>query len=290
MSQSYTSKAKVLLIGSVSTLNMLKSQHLNFDLDVAPSMDQALDYFSKKEYLLLIWETDEEPSENHKGLEVLEVIQKDSPSTQIIMIVPESDLHFALQGLDIGVYQFLKKPVNIVELVETARLALEKSPITEGSHLLDTNSSIFEGILGTSQAIKKVIHQIKQVAQSDATVLVQGETGTGKDLVATAIHNQSNRNPFPFIAVNTGAIPEGLIDAEFMGYVKGAFTGATSDKEGYFEQAHRGTLFLDELGNMPHKVQISLLRIMEKKVFEGSAELKIKFPMRESLVQPMKTY
>lgn len=270
MSKFYSKNDRILFIGSSTIWDLMHNSALSeYHLDRAQSMDHALDRFSKNEYNLLIWETDEDPSESHKGLEVLEVIQKDSPITQVVTIVPEHELDLALQGLDIGAFQFLKKPVNILELSETARLALEKAPIAEQSRLLDKNKQTgdFEGIIGNSKAIKKVIEQIKQVSLSDATVLVQGETGTGKDLVAAAIHRHSQRKEHPFIAVNTGAIPSDLIDAELMGYAKGAFTGATTEKVGYFEQANHGTLFLDEIGTMPHRVQVSLLRILEKKPF-----------------------
>lgn len=270
MSKFYFKKERVLFIGSTTIWDLMhKSPLAEYQLDRAQSMDHALDRFSKNEYNLLIWETDEDPSESYKGLEVLEVIQKDSPITQVVTIVPGHEFDLALQGLDKGAFQFLKKPVDILELSETARLALEKAPIAEQSRLLDKNrqSGEFEGIVGNSKAIKKIIEQIKQVAQSDATVLIQGETGTGKDLVAAAIHRHSQRKDHPFIAVNTGAIPSDLIDAELMGYAKGAFTGALTEKAGYFEQANHGTLFLDEIGTMPHRVQVSLLRILEKKPF-----------------------
>lgn len=287
------------MIGAKETMAPLKD-HLGDEYEIlrVPSMDHSLDIFSRCEIHLMIWETDEDSSENHKGLEVLEVVQKDSPSTQIIMIVPRSDLELAFKGLDMGAYQFLKKPLDSLELAQTAQLALEKAPIGGPSQLLDhagENRLAFEGILGKSQGIRDLVQLIQQVAQSDATVLITGETGTGKDLVAAAIHRQSLRRERAFIPLNTGAIPEDLIDAELMGYAKGAFTGAGVDKEGCFEQADGGTLFLDELGTMPHRAQVSLLRVMEKKPFRRvggkkyiSSDVRIIGATNENLLQAVK--
>jgi len=132
------------------------------------------------------------------------------------------------------------------------------------------------GLIGISEKIKDVVKMIEQVGPTDISVLIEGESGTGKELVARAIHGESNRHDNPLVVVNAGAIPEGLIESELFGHVKGAFTGAVSDRKGYFEEANGGTIFLDEIGEMPLNTQVRLLRILEQKEYQrvGNAESK----------------
>ena len=245
-------------------------QEKKLHIDTARSIDVILEKFSKKSYDILIWQTDMAKQDKHNGIELLEVISKDSPRTQIIIISDENDLDLALDGIRAGAYQYMMQPINTNELLSLITLALQKQPVVGESNLLHPINKIgleFHGIYGLSIPIQHVVQQIKEAAMTDISVLITGETGTGKDLVAAAIHKESHLRDKPFVVVHTGAMPEELIGSELFGYEKGAFTGAETSAEGKFEQANGGTLFLDEIGTMNQKVQVSLLRILEKNAF-----------------------
>ena len=163
------------------------------------------------------------------------------------------------------------QPINEKELHSLIKLALQKQPVVGESTLLNPMNRIgveFHGIYGVSVPMQHVVHQIKEASMTDISILITGETGTGKDLVAAAIHKCSQLKEKPYVVVHTGAMPVDLIASELFGYESGAFTGATESTQGKFEQADGGTIFLDEIGTMDHKVQISLLRILEKNSFQ----------------------
>lgn len=263
----------ILVVENKDQIRSILTSHLKekkLQIDTARSIDVILEKFSKKLYDILIWQTDIAKKDKHNGIELLEVISKDSPRTQIIIISDENDLELALDGIRAGAYQYMVQPINTTELLSLITLALQKQPVVGESTLLHPMNKIgleFHGIYGLSLPIQHVVQQIKEAAMTDISVLITGETGTGKDLVAAAIHKESALKHQPFIVVHTGAMPEDLIASELFGYEKGAFTGAETSTEGKFEQANGGTLFLDEIGTMNQKVQVSLLRILEKNAF-----------------------
>lgn len=206
------------------------------------------------------------------GLEVLRRAKELDPDLPILMVTAYGGFDGAVQAIKAGAFDYLTKPVDNTELVAKVRQALAKRPPNKKLHPpLQTSkeaaSRQLEEILGTSEAISKVIADVRLVAASDFTVIVQGETGTGKELVARAIHQCSLRSKNPLVPLDCGAIPENLFESELFGYEKGAFTGAAGRTVGKFEMAHGGTLFLDEIANMPLNSQSKLLRAIQEKTF-----------------------
>lgn len=261
----------VLLIEKTEEIfSILRKEYKDFDIDIVRSIDPILDKFSEKNYDLLIWQTDIAKDNQDNGKELLEVISKDSPKTQVIIVTDENQTDLAIEGIEAGAYQYLVRPLKTKELFSLIKAALQQQPVFGENLLLNPKNRInfsFEGIYGVSLPIQHVIQQIKEAASTDISVLITGETGTGKDLVASAIHKRSSRKKNPYIVVNTGAMPTELITSELFGYEKGAFTDAAETSIGKFEQANSGTLFLDEIGTMDSKTQISLLRLLEKNSF-----------------------
>jgi two-component system nitrogen regulation response regulator GlnG len=201
------------------------------------------------------------------GMEALPELKRIAPDVPVIMCTAHVDVPTAVRAMQLGAYDYLTKPFDPELLLLTVKRALERQDLLAR---IDELKSQGEGIsladrMGSSRAIQSVIQQVAQVARSSFTVLVQGETGTGKELVARAIHNQSSRRDKPFVAVDCGAIPETLVESELFGYEKGAFTGAVRRKDGQFQAAGGGTVFLDEIGNLPLATQAKLLRALEER-------------------------
>ena len=200
------------------------------------------------------------------GIQTMKELRKAGIGAPIIMITGYADVPTAVEAIKLGAYDFLTKPPQIDKLVLTIQRAIEKYHLEQSIKQLDSSiESSLEWIFGRSKAMKSVIQQIRQVAWSDFSVVIQGETGTGKSLAAQMIHNMSKRTEKPFQAVDVGVIPETLIESELFGHEKGAFTGADKRRKGFFEMADTGTLFIDELENMPHYMQGKLLRAVEEK-------------------------
>ena len=205
-----------------------------------------------------------------KGTELLEKIKTLNYQTSVIMITAFGSLETAITALRNGASDYILKPVEFDELLiktkrlfEIRELLLENRVLREEIH----RKYDFENIIGKSSSIKKVYEMIEAVAETDSTVLISGNSGTGKELVARALHYKSHRKNKPFVAVNCGAISENLIESELFGHKKGAFTGAIFDKEGYMKAANGGTLFLDEISEMPPQLQVKLLRAVQEKEY-----------------------
>ena len=212
------------------------------------------------------------------GLDILNGIKEQEPETVVIMITGNTNVPNVLTALRGGAHDFIGKPIHLEELRITLRNALETRELRrEVRHArrerVDTFS--FEQILGDSPSMKKAIELARRVAASDVpSILLQGETGTGKDLFARAIHQASERANAPYLAINCAALPATLIESELFGYEKGAFTDAKQKKEGLFEQAQGGTIFLDEIGEMELSLQAKLLRVLEEGAFRRVGGLK----------------
>jgi len=200
------------------------------------------------------------------GMEVLARAKKALPDSEVIVVTGHASVPTAVQAMQQGAFNFLEKPVTPDKLRAVAEKAVDKVRLKrenlELSQRLDEKFG-FEGIVFTSKKMQAMIDRLKRVAPTDATVLITGENGTGKDLVAQAIHQNSPRKSKRFVALNAGAVAENLVESELFGHVKGAFTDAVTDREGAFEYANGGTLFLDEIGDMPPATQIKLLRVLE---------------------------
>jgi DNA-binding NtrC family response regulator len=204
------------------------------------------------------------------GLDIISQVREKSPATQIILITGFATIETAVEAIKLGAYDYLTKPLSIDKVRIKVKRALEKTALTvEIAHLRQELSQCFgfESLVGKSQKMLEVFKIIRQTAESDSNVLITGESGTGKELVARATHYNSLRRNNRFVPVNCGAISKELIEAELFGYVRGAFTGAVSDRTGFLELASGGTLFLDEIGETTPAFQVKLLRVLQEGEF-----------------------
>lgn len=200
------------------------------------------------------------------GWDVVDHIKKVSPETEIIISTGHGSMEAAIQAIRKGAYDFIPKPCKLVTIANVLKRVAEKRALTNKNIALETRLKAVEGtcrMIGSTPPMQQVKSMISKVAPTDSAVLVLGETGTGKELVARRIHEESNRSTMPFVAVNCGALPENLVESEFFGHRKGAFTGADTPRKGLFEVANGGTLFLDELGELDKNMQVKLLRFLE---------------------------
>ena len=202
------------------------------------------------------------------GIDALVKIKQDYPYIQVIMMSGHADVETAVKATKLGAYDFIEKPLTIEELLLAVNNALNFYQLEEEIGILRERDKNRYHITGNSDAVKKLKENIEKVAPTNASILIMGENGTGKELVAHSIHRLSTRSHKPMIEVNCAAIPEELIESELFGHEKGAFTGAGAKKKGKFDIAHEGTLFLDEIGDMSLKAQSKTLRILQEQKFE----------------------
>jgi two-component system response regulator PilR (NtrC family) len=215
------------------------------------------------------------------GLEVLKAVKEISPDTVVVMITAFATHETAVEAMKRGAYDYLTKPFQVDEVQLIIRNALEKRRLSTENMLLKreiASQSSFAQIVGKSEAMVKVFDMIRKVADNKSNVLICGESGTGKELVARAIHYNSSRSRYPFVTVNCSALPEQLLESELFGHMKGAFTGAVSNKAGLFEVADGGTVFLDEIGDTTPPMQVKLLRVIQEREFRrvgGTKDIKV---------------
>ncbi|MCX7882414.1 MAG: sigma-54 dependent transcriptional regulator [Brevinematales bacterium] len=209
------------------------------------------------------------------GLDVLEYIHKEFPLLPVVVISGHGNIKMAVEAMRKGAYDFIEKPLSIERILGTTRNAITYKNLLLENMSLKSTANIAPSFVGKSAGITQILSSLPQIAQSDAGVLITGENGTGKEVIARLIHYHSKRRYFPFVGVNCAAIPDTLIESELFGYEKGAFTGANKQKKGKFEQAHRGTLFLDEVGDLSLSAQAKVLRVLQESEFErvGGNEL-----------------
>ena len=202
------------------------------------------------------------------GIELLEKVKEEYPETIVIIITAYGSIETAVKAMQMGATDYLLKPFKPEQLsLVIEKAAHQKRLVSEYEYVKGRLDEItrFDNIIGQSAPMQKVFALIPEVAQSDASVMITGETGTGKELVAKAIHAKSKQSHLPFIALNCGAIPDTLLESELFGHQKGAFTGATHPRKGFLEVVSGGTLFLDEVGEISQKMQVDLLRVLEEK-------------------------
>ncbi len=212
------------------------------------------------------------------GIEVLKKVKETGPDIEVIIITGYGTIKSAIEAIRHGAYDYIEKPFPPEELLNVVKRALERrNLILENTRLRKEVQALYsvENIVGTSKPIQKVFNLIATVSPTESTVLITGETGTGKELVARAIHYNSPRREGPFVVVDCGTIPDNLIEAELFGYLKGAFTGAADSQKGLVEIARKGTLFLDEIGNLHLNLQSKLLRLIQEREYRpvGGREL-----------------
>jgi two-component system nitrogen regulation response regulator NtrX len=204
------------------------------------------------------------------GLEALERIREGWTSIEVVVISGHANVDMAVRAVKLGAFDFLEKPLSLDKVVTLSRNALSIQSLREENRILKKNAGLqADPIIGTSEVIEQVRALIRQAATSDARILITGENGTGKELVAQAIHQNSARNGKPFIEVNVAAIPDTLIESELFGHEKGAFTGAIANRKGRFEASNHGTLFLDEIGDMSLVAQAKVLRAIQEQRIES---------------------
>jgi two-component system NtrC family response regulator len=239
-----------------------------FEVAEAPDGSAALERFRKEPFDLIL--TDQKMS-GLSGLELLEAARAISPEVAVIVMTAYGTIETAVAAIKAGAADYLTKPLNLDELLhriaqvrERQRLLRENRELREA---LQERHRV-EGILGESGRMQEVLSLVRRVAGSDATILIQGESGTGKELIAKAIHYASPRARGPLISVNCAALPETLLESELFGHEKGAFTGAVATRKGRFEAADGGSLFLDEIGDLPLHLQVKLLRVLQERTFE----------------------
>lgn len=210
----------------------------------------------------LMLETDE------AGLEILREAKRKSPETEVVLMTAFNGVETAVEAMLEGAFNYLQKPLDLKRLRSIVQKAGETTRLRRVNRNLNERLDEkfgFDGVVGSSPAMLKTIERLKRIAPTDATVLILGETGTGKELFAQALHQNSPRKNKPFVALNCAALSEHLLESELFGHVKGAFTDATSDRVGKFEYANGGTIFLDEVGDMPPSTQVKLLRVLENR-------------------------
>ncbi|MEE9524564.1 MAG: sigma-54 dependent transcriptional regulator [Thermodesulfovibrionales bacterium] len=215
---------------------------------------------------------------NMDGIEALEIIRDITPDIPVIMISGHANVELAVKSTKLGAYDFLEKPLSLDRIIITVERAIEKRVLLKRYRELKEGYTKTIELVGKSPGIKSVINQIGLAAKSNATVLITGESGVGKEVVARLLHSASDRAEKSFVEVNCAAIPQELIESELFGHEKGSFTGAFETKKGKFELADNGTLFLDEIGDMSMQTQAKVLRVIETQVFQkvgGSKNIKV---------------
>jgi len=215
------------------------------------------------------------------GIDILKRIKIDYPYTNVVLITGNASAETAVEAMKEGAFDYITKPVDFEKLKIIVSKALEKSQlVAENLYLRQQlrGKYAFDNIIGHSPAMQQVFSRLEKIVHTDSTILILGDSGTGKELVARAIHFNGTRRNKPFIAINCGAIPAELLESELFGHVRGAFTGAVADKPGKFELADGGTVFLDEIGTMPAHLQMKLLRVLQEQEIErvgGSRRIKL---------------
>lgn len=237
-----------------------------FEVETAASGEACLEISRKQHFaciLLDIWLGD-----GIDGLETLQKLREEGSDAAVVMISGHGNIETAVRSTKLGAFDFIEKPLSLDRTVVTVKNAIRQRDLERTNEQLQKDLADEYVMVGESVAMRALRKQISIVAPSDGRVLISGESGTGKELVARAMHAQSKRRGAPFVEINSAAIPEELVESELFGHVKGAFSGATSNKKGKFEIADGATLFLDEIGDMSPRVQAKMLRVLEEQRFE----------------------
>ncbi len=257
------SRYRILLVDDDPSLLKLLSLRLRangFQIETAISGRQALGQLATLQPHLIITDL---RMEGMDGQTLFEAVHKDFPSLPVIMLTAHGTIPDAVNATRKGVFSYLTKPFDSSELLQTIETALSQGYTSEERGLESDHNHWRREIVSQSTMMEELLAQAQRIAQSDVSVLIQSDSGTGKELLARAIHNASPRHDAPFVPINCAAIPEALLESELFGHRKGAFTGADRNRTGLFETANNGTLFLDEIGDMPMEFQAKLLRVLE---------------------------
>ena len=281
---------KVLIVEDEKAISgvlhsILSDELTDYEILVAEDGLEAYKLLEKDDFALIISDI---KMPKLSGLELLKQSLQLKPDTTFVMISGHADIDTAVSALKDGAYDFISKPIDINRLITSVRNALDRKNLVQKANTLQKENTQLKKkvskkyqMIGRSSALTKIQEMIEKVAPSDARVLITGPNGAGKELVAHAIHSQSERNRGPMIEVNCAAIPSELIESELFGHVKGSFTGAIKDKQGKFELANGGTIFLDEIGDMSLVAQAKVLRaLQESRVSPVGSDKEIKVDVR----------
>ncbi len=240
-----------------------------YEVTVAESGDRALEKMQKSEFAVVLM--DYNMPEGIDGIDLLNRLRRLRPASQIVVITAYASTEQAIKAIELGALDYVSKPFNVAEIKGIVRRAIQeyegRARSSSGDMPSGEGSAGMVAVVAESPGMKKVLDYARQVAPTDSTVLITGESGAGKEIVARFIHNNSERRNAPWYPINCGAIPETLQESELFGYEKGAFTGADKIKRGYFEVVGTGTLFLDEIGELSENMQVKLLRVLQDHIF-----------------------
>jgi DNA-binding NtrC family response regulator len=275
------SQPRILIIDDeplmrISIADALKAE--GYQVKVAATGPEGVDFIKKEQFDLIISDL---RLPGLDGLQVLQTCREVSARTGVILITAHGSVETAVEAMKIGAYDYVTKPFSMDELLLIVKRLVKMLELEDENRLLREELEgrfSFRGILGKNEKMHEVLEMVKLVAPSDSTILIIGEKGTGKEVVANAIHHNSMRREGPFIRVSCEALPDSLLETELFGHEKGAFTGALRQRKGRFELAHQGTLFLDEIAGISQGVQLKLLRVLEERKIErmgGTASVEV---------------
>lgn len=262
-------KGRILVVDDEKSMREILEIFLKnegYGVSVAENGEKAIEVMKEDIFDLIITDMN---MPKVGGLELLKSVKQTAPETVVVIITAFGTTESAVEAMKLGAYDYIQKPFQMDDIRLVIKNALEKQRLQKDVSILKGQLKVpsLENIIGKSDAMQSLFSVISKTSESSASVLITGESGTGKELVAKAVHSLSSRKDDHFVAVNCAAIPEGLLESELFGYMKGAFTGAASNKQGLFELANDGTLFLDEIGEMPMSLQAKLLRVIEGGTF-----------------------
>lgn len=262
-------KRFILVVDDEKDMLQLLKRSLTADLDciveTASSGENALQWVTKKSFDLVLADI---RMPGMDGLELLELIKRQDPDQTVVMMTAFGQVDTAVKAMKNGAFDFITKPFDHEALIIRLEKALERSRLLKENQRLQRTcreEHTLQSLIGKSVAMQRVFETIRMVAKTNLTVLITGESGTGKELTARAIHALSSRKEAPFVAVNCPTVPEHILESELFGYKKGAFTDAVQNRRGLFQEAHEGTIFLDEIGDISPTIQTKLLRVLQEK-------------------------
>lgn len=264
-------RARILIVDDEQSMREFLEiffRRQDYDVATAASVDEALAEIESKDFDLVISDIQ---MPGRTGIELLKILRKDFPDILVIMITAFGTTETAIEAMKDGAYDYITKPFKVDEIRLVVEKALEKKTLYSENRRLRKELQTQKrerALIGNSPKMLRTLDLIQQVASTKTNVLITGASGTGKELVARAVHDQSDRRDGPFVAINCAAIPENLLESELFGHVKGAFTNAVSHREGRFAAADGGTIFLDEIGDMSPSLQVKLLRVLQERTFE----------------------
>lgn len=275
--------SKILIIEDEAAIRrvlskILREENENYIVEEAEDGLQGIERIKDEDFDLVFCDI---KMPKMDGIEVLEAVKKIKPEVPIVMISGHGDLETAVNTMRMGAFDYISKPPDLNRLLNTVRNALDKKQLVVENKILKKKVSKNYEIIGKSEAINQIILMVDKVAATEARVLITGPNGTGKELVAHQLHEKSERADKPMIEVNCAAIPSELIESELFGHIKGAFTSAIKDRAGKFEAADKGTIFLDEIGDMSLSAQAKVLRVLQENMIQRvGAERDIKVDVR----------